>query len=397
MPGYLTLPKDEFKGRVARLQSNLAAAGLGGVLLIQNTDRYYFTGTLQSGFVVIPVKGDPLVAVRKDYDRAVVESAWPVTKLASTRGLAHLVRETFGELPSPLGMEYDVLPVKQAKMMEKLFEGAEFADASHQIMYTRAIKSEEEIDAIRIACEQVDRAVSMVAGIVKPGMTERELSARIEYELRLSGHAGRIEMRGFNQWIFYGHVLSGRGGGEPSGFDMPTSGIGASPFISQGASDKVIEIGDAITVDLMGSNGGYLCDQTRLFSLGELKEPLKGAFAAAVAIEEEVAAMARPGVSASELYEKAVELADATPYGKNFLGDGAKVSFVGHGLGVEVDEYPFLARGFKMPLEEGMVFALEPKFIFRDLGAVGIEDTYVVRADGAEQLTTSPKSLITVE
>ena len=173
MPGYLTLPKDEFKGRVARLQSNLAAAGLGGVLLIQNTDRYYFTGTLQSGFVVIPVKGDPLVAVRKDYDRAVVESAWPVTKLASTRGLAHLVRETFGELPSPLGMEYDVLPVKQAKMMEKLFEGAEFADASHQIMYTRAIKSEEEIDAIRIACEQVDRAVSMVAGIVKQGMTER--------------------------------------------------------------------------------------------------------------------------------------------------------------------------------------------------------------------------------
>ena len=396
MPGYLTLPQDEFKGRVSRLQDNMNAAGLGGVLLLQNTDRYYFTGTLQSGFVVIPAEGAPLVAIRKDCERAKAESAWPVTKLASTRGLAHLVRETLGELPSPLGMEYDVLPVKQAMMMEKLFDGAEFADASHALMQTRAIKSEAEVDAIRIACEQVDRAVSMVAGIVKPGMTERELSARIEYELRMVGHGGRIGMRGFNQWIFYGHILSGSGGGEPSGFDMPTSGKGSSPLLSQGASDKVIEMGEALTVDIMGSNGGYLCDQTRLFSLGELGEPLKGAFEAAVAIEEEVAAIARPGVPASKLYEKAVELAEATPYGDNFLGDGAKVSFVGHGLGLEVDEYPFLARGFNMPLEEGMVFALEPKFIFKGIGAVGIEDTYVVRADGAEQLTTSPKQLVTI-
>jgi Xaa-Pro aminopeptidase len=128
-----------------------------------------------------------------------------------------------------------------------------------------------------------------------------------------------------------------------------------------------------------------------MFSVGCPRPPFEAVFEAARDIQRAVAEAARPGVKASRLYEIALEHAARTPFADHFLGDADKVSFVGHGIGLEVDEYPFLARGFDMPLAEGMVFALEPKFIFRGLGVAGIEDTYVVRSDGVERLTVSPR------
>jgi Xaa-Pro aminopeptidase len=388
--------KEEFEKRVERLQRILREQKLEGALLTHRINRYYFTGTAQMGYVLITPDGEPLVLCRKDFDRAGVESVWPVEPLPSVRDLPALITARLGKIPSPLGVEMELLPVVQFDRLAKSFPQTKLVDSSHAIMLTRAVKSETELVAIRNSAEMVRIGAGVVPSVLREGMTELQLAAEIEYAMRKAGHAGYTPMRGYNQWLFYGHVMAGESAAEASGYDMPTSGRGLSPLLGQASSQRPIRAGEPVSVDLVGNCGGYLSDQTRLFSLGKVNEPFEAAFEASRRIQEEVAKAARPGAIAGDLYKLAVTLAEKTPYFDNFLGEGDKVSFVGHGIGLEVDEYPFLANKFPMALEEGMVFALEPKFIFRGRGVAGIEDTYVVRADGAQLLTSSPRELIVI-
>ncbi len=390
------VPLDELRSRARRLQGHLRDAGLGGALFVQNVDRYYFSGTMQGGFVVVPADGDPLVLVRRDPDRAAAESPLPVEPLASARDLAGRIRVAFGEIPAPLGLELDVLPAAQVARFERMLPGATFGDVSRALALTRAVKSPWEIDRIRRAARTVADAVARIPDLLEPGMTELELAARVECELRLRGHGGLIRMRGFNQEIFYGHVITGPASAEPSFLDAPTGGAGLGPALAQGPGSQPIAPGVPVSVDLVGNHQGYLSDQTRPLCLGEPEAPFGRAFEAAVAIERAVVDAARPGVSAGDLYRVAVDAAADTAFGDRFMGAAQKVSFVGHGIGLEVDEYPFLARGFDLPLAEGMVFALEPKFVFPARGVVGIEDTYRVTADGVERLTPSPQEMVIV-
>jgi Xaa-Pro aminopeptidase len=290
----------------------------------------------------------------------------------------------------------ELLPVVQFDRLQKSFPQTQFADSSHAIMLTRAVKSETEITAIRRSAEMIRIGAGVVPSVLREGVTELELAAEVEYAMRKAGHAGYTPMRGYNQWLFYGHVMAGESAAEASGYDMPTSGRGLSPLLGQASSQRPIKAGEPVSVDLVGNCGGYLSDQTRLFSIGKPESPFEAAFEASRLIQEEVARNARPGAIAGDLFKLAVSMAEKTPFIENFLGEGDKVSFVGHGIGMEVDEYPFLANKFPMVLEEGMVFALEPKFIFRGKGVAGIEDTYVVRSGGAELLTSSPRELIIV-
>jgi Xaa-Pro aminopeptidase len=199
-------------------------------------------------------------------------------------------------------------------------------------------------------------------------------------------------MRGFNQEMFYGHVMAGPTAAVVSHFDTPTGGLGLAPALAQGPSSRVIGRGEPVVVDLIGNESGYLSDVTRVFSLGHPDATFEAAFEASLAVEKAVVEAARPGVAASHLYQVAVDAASETQFGKHFMGDSYKVGFVGHGMGLEVDEYPFLARGADLALSEGMVFALEPKFIFAGRGVVGVEDTYLVTSEGLERLTPSPQT-----
>lgn len=387
---------EELRGRAARFQRHLAEEGLAGAILLQNVDRYYFSGTMQAGYVIVPAHGDPLVLVRRDSERAAAESPLPVQTLGSARDLAARIREALGEVPSPLGVEEDVLPVGQLHRLRALLPGAELGDASGAIQRTRAVKSPWEVARIREAAHTVAAAVELVPRYLEAGISEVELAARLECELRMRGHGGLVRMRGFNQEIFYGHVMAGAAAATPSFLDAPTGGLGASPALPQGASRRPIRRGDPVVVDLVGNCVGYLSDQTRIFCLGDPQEPFAEAHEAALAVERAVVEVARPGVPASRLYQTALEAAAGTPFAEHFMGQVQKVSFVGHGIGLEVDEYPFLARGFDHPLEEGMVFAVEPKFVFAGRGVVGIEDTFWVGAEGVERLTPSPQVLTVV-
>ena len=389
---FPTFDLTEGRRRVRRVQRELAAAGLGGALLVQGMDRYYLTGTLQSGFVVVAADGDPLLLVRRDPERAAAESPFPVTPLGSARQLAEQIRAAFGAVPEPLGLELDVLPVVQAERLKAGFPGVAFGDASPAVMAARAVKGEGEVAHIRRAAEGVAAAVARVPEFLRAGVREIDLSADLERELRRHGHMGLLRMRGFGQEIFYGHVMAGATAATVSGGNAPTGGAGFSAAMPQGAGERAICAGEPVVVDLVGVSQGYHSDQTRMFSVGPPRDEHAAMYRAALQVHEAVLAAVRPGVSGAELYRIALDTAVSTPFADCFLGERHKVGFVGHGVGLELDEEPFLAPGYRKPLEAGMVFALEPKFIREGVAAVGVEDTVLVTADGCQRLTPSPQA-----
>jgi Xaa-Pro dipeptidase len=198
-------------------------------------------------------------------------------------------------------------------------------------------------------------------------------------------------MRAFNGEVHYGTVAAGPNAAEPGGTDTPLVGVGPNPSVGKGASPRPIRRGETVIVDLVGASEGYMSDQTRTFCLGQPPPELREAYETARTILHRVAAEARPGVPASRLYDLSVELAGDR---RKHFASAERVSFVGHGFGLEIDEPPFLARGYDEPLAQGMVFALEPKFFYPGQGAVGIENSYAVTADGVEQLTSAPEELV---
>jgi Xaa-Pro dipeptidase len=390
-------PATELTNRSLVLQQKLQRQGLDAAVLVQNSDLFYFTGSIQQGIYYLPVDGDPVYLVRKDFGRARMESGLKnVLPLQSMRTLMDQLRELDLKLPDKLGLELDVLPVVQLQRFQKIFASAEMADVSPLVRQVRAIKSDYEIAIMKDCALIMDKVFQHAKSIVAVSKTDLEVAAELECFARKEGHQGLIRFRGFNSELSFGHVMSGPDSAVPAFLDAPLGGVGPNPAVGQGASYNKIEAGQPIIIDLIVAFDGYLVDQTRTMSIGKLPEQLRQAYFDMLKIQERLFELARPGVTWESLYRDCHQLAVAQGYEKNFMGAaGAQVGFIGHGIGIEVDEYPFIARGFsEQRLEENMTFAFEPKAVFPGLGAVGVENSWRVSADGIKRLTYTDESLL---
>jgi Xaa-Pro dipeptidase len=390
-------PTTELEYRYRKLQAYMAEAGLDAVIVVQNADLFYFTGTIQSGNLYVPVEGEPLYMVRKDFLRARMESGLKeVVPFRSMKDLPSILANYGYRQPRRIGMELDVLPVSFFQRYEKLFQGAEFLDATPLIRRVRMIKSSYEIHIFMDAANQVDKVFRRAKEVIREGMSDLELAAELEFAARKEGHQGLVRMRGFNSELFYAHIFSGADSAVPAYVDTPLGGVGLTPAFGQGASWKYIGRNEPIIVDFAGSFDGYLVDQTRLFAIGGVADNLKKGYADMLRVQERMMVLAQSRPTWGAVYDECLALAVEMGYADNFMGNkGAQVSFIGHGIGIEIDEYPFLARGFNdMQLEPGMVFAFEPKLVFPGEGAVGIENTFYLTEDGIKQLTFSDEELV---
>jgi len=388
-------PKFELEQRIAKLQGGLRKRGIDGAIIVQNADLFYFTGTIQRAHLFVPSEGKPLLLVKKNLERAQEESSLDIIiPLESLKEIkAALQSHSYGPFKT-LGFEMDVLPANQFLHYQKLFAPAEIVDVSPLIRAVRMVKSPYELEILKDVAKLHHEIYSLVKDNLREGISELELSAIIAAASRERGHSGIMRARRFNEELFYVHLISGSNT-VPSYFEGSVGGKGISPAFPQGSCSKLIGVNEPVMVDFNFVFDGYMVDQTRVFCLGSLPEHLTVAHAAAVDILRELEKMARPGVPCEKLYERAVELAKDSGYGKHFLGFPEQVKFIGHGIGIELDELPVIAPGFKTPLEEGMVIALEPKFVFPD-GAVGVENTYLVTKDGLETLTVFEEGIIYV-
>ena len=390
-------PANELEQRCKKMQNHLRQQGIDGAALLQNSDLFYFTGSIQQGVLYLPATGEPAYLVRKDFSRARMESGLKhVYPLQSMRDLKAQLQELGLSSPECLGMELDVLPVLNYQRLQKAFPSAEVVDVSPIIRQVRAIKSDYEISIMKDCALIMDRVFQHARKIIAVGKTDLEIAAELECFARKEGHQGLIRFRGFNSEIFYGHVFSGSDSAVPAHLDAPLGGLGVTPAVGQGASYKKIAAEEPIIVDLIVAFDGYLVDQTRTMSVGRLPEQLRTAYFDMLKIQERLFSIAKPGVSWGQLYQDCHDLAMQMGYQENFMGSsGAQVSFIGHGIGIEVDEYPFIARGFnEQVLEENMTFAFEPKAVFPGLGAVGVENTWQVSNAGIKRLTYTDESLL---
>ncbi|SHJ85680.1 M24 family metallopeptidase [Propionispora hippei] len=385
-------PAAEIERRIKKFQAKLVAQELDGALLLLNADLYYFTGTVQNSFLYIPAGGEPVLMVRRSVSRGRTES--PLTNIVPIRSPKEMpdILASFGYRDvKRVGMELDVLPFNLYQTYRKLFSPAELSDVSPLIKEIRAIKTPHEIGLLRQALQVVDKAFQAVPSFLKEGMTELEAAALFEAELRQRGYAGCCKMRSFNQEFFYGNVCSGSSGFDPSFFDGPVGGSGACPSHPQGAGWKKISRNEVVYIDYTSLIEGYTGDQSRVFCIGELSPQLVKAFEAALAIQKAVLASIKPGTLAEEPYLLALKLAEEMGYKDHFMGyKDHQVKFLGHGIGLELDEWPIFAKGMKTPLQPGMTFALEPKFVFPE-GAIGTENSFVMTETGPEYLSITPE------
>lgn len=390
-------PKNELEYRYRKLQVEMAAAGIDAVVMAQNADLFYFTGTTQAGHLYLPASGEPLYLVRKDYLRARMESALAqVHPCASFADMPRLVAEHGHKPPTSLGLELDVLPVNLYRRFLSLYPGCEVFDASPMIRRVRMVKTHYEIHILQDAGNQADKIYRKAKETLREGMCEVELAAELEHLARLEGHQGYVRMRAFNGELPAGQVLSGADAAAPACTNTALGGMGLTPAFGHGASYNRIRRDEPVVVDFASCFDGYLADQTRVFAIGSLSDRLRRGYDDMLRVQELMTQIAVEGASWGGIYDACLELARQMGYADHFMGTpGNQVPFIGHGIGIEIDEYPFIARGFdKETLQVGMAFAFEPKLVFPGEGAVGIENSFYLSEQGLKRLTFSSDDLV---
>jgi Xaa-Pro dipeptidase len=394
-------PEEEWSNRHIRLQHSLMRNGLNGCLLSQNIGIYYLAGSMQTGFLFVPTEGSPTYYVRKSLSRALNEAKVRTVQLETFRQFGKQIEQDYpevfrqgsGKLPL-IGTDLDVMPAQLYQRLIEAVPQAQWVDASGILRNNRSVKSPYEIACIIRAAEVAAKALEQGLSSLKAGMTELELMANIEYSMRLDGHIGLMRMRGYNQEIMTGVIAAGDAAAEPTYFDGPAGGRGLSPAAPQSVSLRPIRVNEPILMDIGCCVEGYTIDQTRTAVIGELSPELQYAYDVAVSIIRSCEEQLRPGAKPDEMYAAALKMAAEAGLSAHFMGYGQdQVKFLGHGIGLEIDEWPVLARGFQEPLEAGMTIAIEPKFTFPGLGVVGIENTYLITETGCRALTLSPEKL----
>lgn len=390
-PG-VTTPVSELQNRFEKLQTALTEKKVDGALIVQKTDLFYFSGTAQQGWLYVPATGQPLLMIFKEYDRACSDSALAnIVPLVSAKKIPACLAEHGHTPPATIGMELDVLPVNLYRQYCAVFPESKTVDISTEIRLIRAVKSSYEIDKLKRAAYFSDKVAEKVKDLLVPGKTEVALAGELEGYARSLGHQGIVRMRMWGGELFYGHLMAGADAAVPSYLASPTGGQGVSAFVGQGAGFKTIKAHEPVLVDYVFALDGYLSDHTRIFTIGDLPDTLVAAHDAMLEIQAAVKDKARPGVLTGELYDFMISLARDKGYEKHFMGVGdRRIRFTGHGIGLELDEFPFIAKGQKLPLVEGMIIALEPKTIFPGVGVVGIENTHLVTERGLQSLTEFP-------
>jgi Xaa-Pro dipeptidase len=396
--GFRYTPREELEDRLAGLRKGMGKEGMEAFLVVQKMDYYYLSGTTQDALLFVPLEGKPLLMVRRELERARVESPLEeVLGFKSVRELPSLIRDHWGRLPQILGLELDVLPMRDYFQYQDLFPGARFMDASPVIRDIRKIKSPFEIELMRMAGNIGKKVYQEGREILKEGMTEIEFGGLLEAAAKRYGHEGLLRVRSLNYEAYTWHVLSGPSGGIVSQSDSPMGGLGLSPAFPVGASLRVMRAHEPILVDFGTCYHGYQVDETRMFSIGEMDKKFIDAYNACREIHDAVLEETRPGADCKAIFQKTLRLAEQLGYSENYLGPpGLQTRFIAHGVGLELNEFPFLAQGQSYPLEEGMTFAVEPKIVFPGEGSVGLENTVVVTQDGYEILTPLEQDIFQV-
>lgn len=391
-------PLTELENRMQQVKNNMDTFNPDWELAVifSKINLYYLTGTMQDGILFIPRDEEPIFWVRRSYERALEESLFTNIKpMSSFRDAA----SSFTVLPDTVYLETEILPLALYQRFHKHFPFKNFKSMDKSVNSARMIKSEYELSCMRRAGE-IQRHVleDLVPDMLKVGMSEMDLAGEVFQVMVSEGHDGVTRFGMFETEIVLGQLGFGESSIYPSYFNGPGGNYGLSPAVpTLGSRDRKLGKGDLVFLDVGCSFEGYNTDKTMTYMFGDsLPEYAVEIHNECVALQDSMVSMLKPGVTPSYIYNSIMDnLSD--DFLVNFMGYGnRRVNFLGHGIGLLIDEQPVIAKGFDDPLVDGMVFALEPKKGVKDVGMVGIENTFIVTPNGGVSITGNNPGLIPV-
>ncbi|MDK2975162.1 MAG: Xaa-Pro dipeptidase [Methanofollis sp.] len=393
-----TVPADELRERMDRFRSWMDADNPEWELaaFFGRINLYYFTGTMQDGVLLVPRDGEAVFRVRRSYERACDESLFPCIRSMNS------FRDAAGDLehiPGTVHLETELVPLALVQRFRKHIPFARIAPLDLQAGKVRAVKSAYELACMEQAGKIHRRVLEeRVPDVLREGMSEMAFISTLYSVMIEEGHQGVVRFGRFGTEMGIGQIGFGESSIYPTSFDGPGGNYGMSPVVPMlGSRERTLKKGDLVFVDVGCGVRGYHTDKTMTYMFGaRLPDAAVEAHRRCVEIQNRAAAMLRPGVAPSAIYETVMEELEPA-FRENFMGFGTRqVKFLGHGIGLQIDETPVIARGFDEPLEEGMVIALEPKKGIAGVGMVGIENTFVVTPAGGRCLTGDHPGLLPV-
>ena len=376
------IPSDEIDTRIAKITAEMKADGADSILIADNANKYYITGRVFAGWLTVSSSGTVHAWVRR-----------PITIHGDNISFVRKPEEiTFDG--NVIGLEFATLTAADFLRISAIIQGKPTANASAIMRRARATKTPYEIQRIAESGQRHEAVYRSVPSLFRDGMTDIDLQIEIERELRKAGCLGQFRISGDSMELFMGNILVGDNADNPTPYDFAMGGAGAHPSLPVGANGSLITDGSSVMVDANGNFTGYMTDMTRTFARGTIADLALRAHDCSIAICNRLASIGVPGVKAATLYEEAVAMASEAGLADFFMGHRQHAGFIGHGVGIEINEAPVIAPRSKDIIQVGNVIALEPKFVIPGTGAVGIENTYVVRPNGMQCLTLSPQEIL---
>jgi Xaa-Pro aminopeptidase len=400
------VPLAELTWRHRRCREALAhvAPAAGGLLVFSPRNLYYLAGTLASGVMWLPREGEPVLLCRRGLERARLESPLgQVLPFRSFRELPGILAGAGSPLSATAAAETGGLSWTLGEIVRAHLAGSTLVSGDRALAAAREVKSPWELERLRRGGATHGRALAqLLPARIRPGMSEREIAGELSAVLWELGNLGVPAMETSGSEAFLSLVAAGEHANHPVAFNGPVGLRGEHPAMPHlGHAGTLWRRGEPLVVDAGFVCEGYHTDKTQVYFAGGAAELSPGAARAhefCVQVHAWCAEQLRPGGIPSEIAAHCFAWAEREGFAEGFMAlGGNKVGFVGHGIGLALDETPVITKGFDAPLEEGMVIALEPKLGIPGFGMVGLENTFEVTAAGGRSLTGEVTAIVCVE
>ena len=380
----------EYQSKWERIQKAMIETGADSCLLSMGVNIFYTTGVMYNGYFYLPSEGKPLFFVKRPNGLDGEQTIY----IRKPEQIPAFLQERGYSLPHKIMLEAGELPFTDYSRLLKTFNLPEALDATAMLRLIRRVKTPWEIEQTRLCARKHEAVYEEIPSCFRMGMTDLEFQFEIEHRMRQHGSMGVFRTFGLNMDIFMGSILAGDNAEAPSPYDFALGGGGINNSCPLGANGTLLKKGMAVMIDMAGNYSPYMTDMTRVFSIGKLPDEAYHAHEVSYTIQQEIEGMIKPGISCAEVYNLAADIVKKEGLQDYFMGTKQQAKFVGHGIGLQINELPVFTPRSKEILEENMIFALEPKFVLPGIGAVGIENSFVVTTNGCEKLTIYPEEII---
>lgn len=377
----------EILERINPIQDLMKQKDIDALLISSNSNILYLFGEVFSGVVMIKKDGDTLFFIRRPQSYANNENIKYIRKIEDIPNIIDISGY------KKVGFELDEIPYNDIIRQKNIFGNVEIENASAILRHRRMIKTQNEVQEIRHNAKTHSKVYSYIKELYKEGLTDTQFQIEIERIMRLNGSVGLFRAFGPNMEIFMGNLISGDNAAEPSPYDFAMGGKGTDA-LPLGSNGKPLHKGTSIMVDMAGNYGVYLTDMTRTFSVGKLTDEAYRMHEISIDMHKNIMQKVKPGDSCADVYNKCIEIVKQNNVEDFFMGYKQKAAFVGHGLGIQINEMPVLTGKSRDQFKENMLIAFEPKFVIPNIGAVGVENTYLITKDGVENLTVFEENII---